>query len=853
MNFKPPAWLGPLFGVLLFSLAVWVLHHELAVYHLKDIVHQIRSISTTRVALALLLTVAGYGVLTLYDFLALRYLEHLLGYGKIALAAFVGAAFSNNIGLSMIAGASVRYRLYANWGLSALEITKVVFFCTLTLWLGFLSLGGAVFFLVPLTLPDQLHLPVVSIHLIGLLMTLPVAAYLIAGAFLKTPLHLRDWQIDVPGWRTGLLQLFTGAADWLLAGSVLIALLPPADGLSLPLILGMYLLAQLAGLVSQVPGGLGVFETTFLLLVGDRLPTETVMGALFAFRIIYYLLPLAVSALLLGGTEVLLHRESAKKLAATYHRWSGPVVPPVLAFTTFIAGAVLLFSGATPTLEHRLAWLKQAIPLPLLEASHLVGSTIGMGLLLLARGIQRRLGGAYWITAILLGVGIAASLFKGLDFEEALFLGALLAALLPNRRFFYRHTSLLYQRFSPAWIAAIAMIVISAFWLGFFSYKHVEYREALWWQFAFHADAPRFLRASAAAAAVLLFFAVARLLRPAHHRPGPASKEEMQTVVRIVGSANATTANLALLGDKSFLINPQKNAFIMYGVQGRSWAAMGDPVGPQDAWPELIWHFREQSDRFGGWALFYQVAPDGLPYYLDLGLTLTKLGETARVPLADFSLEGSHRKGLRYTRRKMAKEGLSMEILPADQAMARFDALRHISDAWLTEKNTGEKGFSLGRFSEEYLRWFDVAVVRKSDAIVAFANLWKCADNTELSIDLMRYDPALAPGGVMDYLFIELMLWGREKGYEWFDLGMAPLSGLADRSLAPLWNRLGGFLARHGGHFYNFEGLRHYKDKFDPVWEPRYLASPGGLALPVILAHLVQLVSGGIKGTVAKS
>ncbi|WP_319524491.1 YbhN family protein [uncultured Desulfosarcina sp.] len=154
MKAKLSPWLGPILGAILFSLAVWVLHHELAAYHFKDIVHQIRSISTTRVALALLLTAAGYGVMTLYDFLALRYLKHLLGYGKIALAAFVGAAFSNNIGLSMIAGASVRYRLYANWGLSALEITKVVFFCTLTLWLGFLGLGGAVFFLVPLTLPD---------------------------------------------------------------------------------------------------------------------------------------------------------------------------------------------------------------------------------------------------------------------------------------------------------------------------------------------------------------------------------------------------------------------------------------------------------------------------------------------------------------------------------------------------------------------------------------------------------------------------------------------------------------------------------------------------------------------------
>jgi phosphatidylglycerol lysyltransferase len=104
----------------------------------------------------------------------------------------------------------------------------------------------------------------------------------------------------------------------------------------------------------------------------------------------------------------------------------------------------------------------------------------------------------------------------------------------------------------------------------------------------------------------------------------------------------------------------------------------------------------------------------------------------------------------------------------------------------------------------------------------------------------------------MDFLFIQIMGWARDQGYRWFDLGMAPLAGLEDRSLAPLWNRLAAFLSRHGEHFYNFQGLRQYKDKFDPVWEPRYLASPGGLALPAILTHLAQLISGGIKGAVLK-
>jgi phosphatidylglycerol lysyltransferase len=115
----------------------------------------------------------------------------------------------------------------------------------------------------------------------------------------------------------------------------------------------------------------------------------------------------------------------------------------------------------------------------------------------------------------------------------------------------------------------------------------------------------------------------------------------------------------------------------------------------------------------------------------------------------------------------------------------------------------------------------------------------------------MRYLPE-APRGVMDYLFVELMLWGMKEKYRWFNLGMAPLSGIQDHALAPLWNRLGAFVFRHGEHFYNLQGLRRYKEKFDPEWEPRYLASPGGLALPRILTNIASLISGGVKGVIGK-
>ena len=135
--------------------------------------------------------------------------------------------------------------------------------------------------------------------------------------------------------------------------------------------------------------------------------------------------------------------------------------------------------------------------------------------------------------------------------------------------------------------------------------------------------------------------------------------------------------------------------------------------------------------------------------------------------------------------------------------------------------------------------------------MVAFANVWLGADRTEISVDLMRYT-SVAPPGVMEFLLIELMLWGKENGYQRFNLGVAPLSGIENRSLAPLWNRVGALLFSRGEPFYNFQGLRAYKEKFDPIWEPRYLASPGGLVLPRILTNVASLISGGLVGVVSK-
>ena len=180
-----------------------------------------------------------------------------------------------------------------------------------------------------------------------------------------------------------------------------------------------------------------------------------------------------------------------------------------------------------------------------------------------------------------------------------------------------------------------------------------------------------------------------------------------------------------------------------------------------------------------------------------------------------------------------------------------MDQLQAVSDNWLQEKAVGEKGFSMGFFDPGYVVRFPVAVIERQGRIQAFANVWPGPDKTELSVDLMRYHED-APKGVMEGLFVHLLHWGKEQGYRWFVVGMAPLSGFERSPVAPLWTRLGSFLYEHGETFYNFQGLRAYKDKFNPIWEPHYLAYPGGLALPRILADVAALIAGGYRRILLK-
>jgi phosphatidylglycerol lysyltransferase len=843
---------SPVLVVLLFGAALWILQHALERYRYHDILHALRALPPSRLAAGLLLAALGYLALTGYDQLSLRYLRKRIGFARTTFASFIAYAFSNTLGLPLLTGGSVRLRLYSAWGLTTGEIAQAVAFSAVTFWLGILGVAAVSYLAVPGEVIAAAGLHPVVLKVLSVVSIVLVAAYLAWAVLWKRPLTVRGLALMPPGPALATAQLGVAVVDWLLAAATLYLLLPAESGVSYPVFVGLFLLAQAAGLVSHVPGGLGVFEAVLVMTLGAQVPAAALLASLLVFRVVYYLIPFVVGASLLVAYEVGRRRERLAPAAAALARLGGAAVPRALATVTFVAGAILLASGATPAVGSRLRFLDGVLPLAVIEVSHFIGSLIGLALLLLAMGLRRRLDAAFHLTVLLLVAGVVASLLKGLDYEEAIALALVLALLIPARAHFYRRASLTSERPSPGWIAAVGLALVATVWLGLFAYKHVDYSGEMWWQFALRGDAPRFLRATVGLLVLLGVVAARRLLAPAPPQPALPAAPILDHAAAIVAASPVAAAHLALTGDKSLLFSEDGRGFVMYAVSRRSWVAMGDPVGPDDVREDLAWQFRELVDEHGGVAVFYQVSAGELPLYLDLGLTPLKLGEEAHVPLADFSLDGPERRGLRRSHRQVERAGCSFALVPPGDHADIEAELRRVSDDWLATRNTREKGFSLGRFDPAYLKRLPLGLVRMGGRIVAFATLWPSADRTELSVDLMRYARE-APANVMDYLFAELLQWGRGEGYGRFNLGMAPLSGFESRSLAPLWHRVSGLVYRHGERFYHFQGLRSYKEKFRPVWEPKYLAAPGGLLMvPRVLADVTTLISGGLRGAVAK-
>ncbi len=270
----------------------------------------------------------------------------------------------------------------------------------------------------------------------------------------------------------------------------------------------------------------------------------------------------------------------------------------------------------------------------------------------------------------------------------------------------------------------------------------------MWWEFAYHGDAPRFLRASIGVAIAVLATLAYRFLHRSRPPSVPPSVEDLNKAAAIVAQSERTQSMLALLGDKQFLFNKDGSGFVMYGTQGDSWIAMGDPIVSRDEdTAGLIWQFKELVNLEFGVPAFYEISSLNLPVFLDAGFSMVKLGEEALVDLERFSLDGPEHKKLRYAVSKFERIRASFEVVAARDVAQLLPELRAASrtaglQTWIRRR----RGFRLATGPTTSMLRHDAAVVRVNGNVVAFTNLWRSANLNEASIDIMRVTPD-APNG----------------------------------------------------------------------------------------------------------
>ncbi|SER21298.1 phosphatidylglycerol lysyltransferase [Solimonas aquatica] len=832
-------------ALLMTALIIYALQRLTEEIRYADLLHAIRGTPRSGILLAVLATAASFLALSGYDFSSLRYVGGTVRPRIVVLTSFIAYALGNTVGLGVLTGGAVRLRMYTAAGVEAPLVGRAIAFNALAFGIGISTLGALGLLWGAGQVARIAHLPPELLRGLAALILMLVSAFVaICAARREFSLGPRI-QIKLPEPGLVLKQLGISVLELVFSAAALWFLLPHS-GIGFPSFIAFYAIAITLGLISHVPGGLGVFEAVMLLAFSHRLPLDQLAGALVLYRGVYYLLPMLLAVGLLALIEM------RSGVGAPVTRAAARLTPVALSAFTLVVGVMLLVSGATPATDEASELLAARVPLPLVEASHFIGSIAGIAFLFIARGLLYRVDAAWWAALLLTFISFWLALPKGLAVTEMMVLALLGGALAVSRKEFYRRASLLTVSFSTGWLLAVACVIAAVFWVLFFAYRDVSYGNELWWQFTFNGNAPRSLRAITAIAVIALAIALWRLMRPVSGRVQLPTAEELQRALGVIRKQNRADALLAMTADKGLMFSASGNSFLMYGKRGRSWVALGDPVGPAKEWPELVWRFIEMATAHGDRPVFYQVRPQSLPMYLDAGLRMLKLGEHADVALPEFTLKGSARANLRHGASRGEREGLSFEWAEGEAITPLLPELRAISDAWLQEHETREKCFSLGRFDEAYLRSGGIALAREgSGRIAAFLSVMITDTRIESAVDLMRYRPD-APRGAMDFLFARTLTHLQSLGYQSFGLGMAPMSGMAEHPLASRWHRFARLLFAHGQQFYNFQGLRAFKEKFAPSWEPRYLVAAGGTGQLLALADIAALVSGGIKGVISK-
>lgn len=815
------------FYIAVISLVIFIARDQFISISPSDLKEAFTELTLDSHAVLLALGLVAFSATGLYDLVAAQH----AGVGVRVIEAlkigWIAQAFNNFAGFGGLTGGAIRAKYYTRYGADRGKAIGV----SASVWAA--NLLG-LFVIVLCTLKSGLEFDG-WLGVIAALSCLYIPLFFFAGKIHVGRLDLTRTTFAKISTAEKFLLLLASVIDWAAAALyfwVCIAAFLPDFAISAAFFI--FATATLAGLISFLPAGAGSFDLTVIALC-TKLGYDTthVLLGILVYRVYYYIVPWILAA-------VLWLSDSVKEIESDFpHR----AMARVLSVVTISASLLLFFSALTPEISSRIAIVNDLIPKTIRQASHMAVYFTAVMLLLLARGIYHRVRRCYQFVLILLGIAALACLTRGIDYEEAIYLGAFGLALFASRHAFDRDPlPWKWKSFIPTAALAIAIPLVLGGW------KTYRFNGSLSGEALAHHIQSRwpiilFYFVFACGLAVALLFSRSRA--PEFERPTEGTTRRLEALINKWGG-NAFT-HLYYLGDKQVFFSVDKRkgtdrAALMYRPDGTNLVALGDPIGDPTAFEQLFSDFVDYADSVQCAVAIYEIGEEHLARCVNEGMNLIKLGEDATVDITDFTTVGNKGKTFRRMRNKFRDSGCSFEIVRAPYSLELIAELEEASEAWLGRRR--EMSFSLGFFDVDYLSRAPIAIVRSGDnpnRIEGFASLMPQEPHVA-SVDLMRIRPD-APDGTMDGIFVNLMQWAKERGYTKFNFGMAPMSNTGIRPHASISEKSIRLVYNYGGRIYNFRGLRKYKEKFKPRWKARYLAYLDVRALPSVTTSLSRLVN----------
>jgi len=524
----------------------------------------------------------------------------------------------------------------------------------------------------------------------------------------------------------------------------------------------------------------------------------------------------------------------------------------LVALMVLGSGLINIFSVIGPSLPERAVIIHGVFPLEFVHLSRFLSLLIGFALVISSVNIYKRKRRAFHLVLSLAVLSIIFHLTKGLDYEEAACSGLLLIVLFVARRRFRVLSGIPDFRWGvirlAIALAAALLYGVAGFWLldqrefGIdFSIGDSIHRTLLFLSLIGdpgvvpHTRYARwFLESMYLSTATMIAYSVYAIFRPVVYRYRTLTHERPLAQKITEQHGRSALDYFKYWPDKTYFFSPSRRSYIAYKVGGGYAMALGDPVGPDEEIERIIRDFSDLCDQNDWRVAFHQTLPDFLPIYKTLGFRKLKIGDDAVVELAEFSLDGKHAKKMRHTVNQLEKDGVRFLYYPPPIAADVMMQAKEVSDAWLRIPGRRERTFSLGMFDPEYVRHTPIyAAADPAGRLLSFVNVIPSFCRGEATIDLMRYRID-APAGMMDYLFIKLLLAKKQEGYARFNLGMAPMAGFQEKEEASMEEWAVHSFMQHMNFLFSYQGLRAYKAKYATTWEPRYVIYRNILNLPLL-------------------